>query len=224
MKSKDLHARLIERFGSVIDLRENPSILLDILEEIGVMPQAEGGVKTSASPPFGVSWMDSWVAHWVYNEKLNAAKRQDMELANVLQSLADLKFEERLAEIRRFIRDIARFEGEPPDGGPPEPGTPPAGPARFVAREAPPDGGPPPEPGVPLPPEPPGPVPPEPPGPVPPPQPVPPTGPYPARMGENPWILYWFISIKAPMLLDVIDAHITRRLDDMRVRGDTGRR
>ena len=198
----------------MIDLRENPSILLDILEELGAMPQAEGGVKTSASPPFGVSWMDSWVAHWVYNEKLNTAKRQDIEVANVLQRLADLKFEERLAEIQRFIRDFPRFEGEPPDGGPPEPGTPPAGPARFSAREAPPDGGPPPEPGVPLPPEP-GPTVP----PVPPP-PVPPTGPASAHLGDNPWILYWFISIKAPMLLDVIDAHITRRLNDMRARGD----
>ena len=110
MKPKDVHTRLIERFGSVIDLRENPSILLDILEELGAMPQAEGGVKTSASPPFGVSWMDSWVAHWVYNEKLNTAKRQDIEVANVLQRLADLKFEERLAEIQRFIRDFPRLK------------------------------------------------------------------------------------------------------------------
>jgi hypothetical protein len=38
-------------------------------------------------------------------------------------------------------------------------------------------------------------------------------GPGPEPFRENPWILYWFISIKAPMLLDVIDAHITRRLD-----------
>lgn len=212
MKRKDVHTRLIERFGSVIDLRENPSILLDILEEFGALPREETGVRASTSPPFGVPWMDSWVAHWVYNEKVNAAKKQDMEVANVLERLVDLKFEERLAEVQRFIRDSPRFEGEPPDGGSPEPGTPPAGPARF---EAPPDGGPPPEPGVPLPPEP-GPIPPE-PGPEPP---VPPTGPDPARLGDNPWILYWFISIKAPMLLDVIDAHITRRLNEMRARID----
>ena len=48
--------------------------------------------------------MDSWVAHWVYNEKVNAAKKQDMEVANVLERLVDLKFEERLAEVQRFIR------------------------------------------------------------------------------------------------------------------------
>ena len=143
MKRKDVHTRLIERFGSVIDLRENPSILLDILEEFGALPREETGLRASTSPPFGVPWMDSWVAHWVYNEKVNAAKKQDMEVANVLERLVDLKFEERLAEVQRFIRDSPRFEGEPPDGGSPEPGTPPAGPARF---EAPPDGGPPPEP------------------------------------------------------------------------------
>ena len=127
-----------------------------------------------------------------------------MEVANVLERLVDLKFEERLAEVQRFIRDSPRFEGEPPDGGSPEPGTPPAGPARF---EAPPDGGPPPEPGVPLPPE---------PGPIPP-------SPVPNRLshqrGPDPraWVTTrgscnWSISIKAPTSLDVIDAHITRRL------------
>ncbi len=61
----------------------------------------------------------------------------------------------------------------------------------------PPDGGTP-EPGVPPPPEPPG----------------------PSAIGfaENPWILYWFVSLKAPMLLDVIDLHITRRLESLRQR------
>jgi hypothetical protein len=61
-----------------------------------------------------------------------------------------------------------------PDGGPPEPGTPPAGPSAQ-----------------------------------------------PFELGENPWILYWFLSIKAPMLLDVIDLHLTRRLQELR--GEKGR-
>ena len=76
---------------------------------------------------------------------------------------------------------------EPPDGGPPEPGPPaPAGPAVFE----PPDGGPP-EPGT------------------------PPAGPVTGIVDENPWILYWFVSLKAPLLLDVVDLHLTRRLEEL---------
>lgn len=60
---------------------------------------------------------------------------------------------------------------------------------------APPDGGPP-EPGTP-----------------------PPAGPHTIEeaefLGDNPWILYWFVSLKAPMLLDVIDAHLMRRLGEL---------
>lgn len=77
----------------------------------------------------------------------------------------------------------------PPDGGPPEPGVPPVGPVGPALLE-PPDGGPP-EPGV------------------------PPVGPQASLPGENPWILYWFVSLKAPLLLDVIDAQLERRLEEI---------
>ena len=248
MSMKDLHKRLIEKYGPVVDLRENPGFVFDVYQELDWTSQAAspGSSKGGAVEPFGVSWMDSWVAHWIYNEKLNVAASRDAQVAAVLQGLVDLKFNERLGEIQRYIRNVQRvrdeppdggppepgtppagperffrdelrrearlLRDEPPDGGPPEPGTPPAGPERFFARDAPPDGGPPPEPGVPGP-EPPGPVPPEPGLPPIPPLPGPLPGPDPARLGENPWILYWFISIKASMLLDVIDAHITRRIN-----------
>lgn len=85
-----------------------------------------------------------------------------------------------------------------------EPGSPPVGPSGgrsgsiFSDEPEPPDGGPP-EPGVPDPPA----------GPH-------PGGPDASRFGtvvDNPWILYWFISLKTPMFLDVIDLHITRRLE-----------
>lgn len=255
MNRKDLHQRLIEKYGPVIDLRESPGFLYDVYREMDWTTQsASAGSTGGSAEPFGVSWMDSWVAHWIYNEKLNVAKSRDAQVAAVLQGLVDLKFNERLGEIQRYIRNIQRLRDEPPDGGPPEPGAPPAGPARRffgeearISRDEPPDGGTPepgvppagperflrdeirdefrkvsrlfrdappdggtPEPGVP-------PAGPEPPGPTPPEPGVPPGGPLPgpiaAVLGENPWILYWFISIKAPMLLDVIDAHITRRIN-----------
>ena len=255
MSYRDLHKRIVDRFGPVIDLKENPGVLLDLCEELGVRPQPAGsaGVQAPAAAPFGVSWMDSWVAHWIYQENLNAAGAQDQALAALLQNLVDLKFNERLGEMQRFVRNFPRFGAEPPDGGPPEPGTPPAGPERFaragsILAAEPPDGGPP-EPGTPpagparfgrparlLSEEPPdgGPEPGAPPaGPArfgrptrflaeePPdggtPEPgVPPTGPDSGFMRENPWILYWFLSIKAPALLDVIDAHMTRRLNDLK--------
>jgi hypothetical protein len=67
---------------------------------------------------------------------------------------------------------------------------PPTGPNAAFLAEEPPDGGPP-EPGT------------------------PPTGPEAGFLADNPWILYWFISLRAPMLLDVIDAHLTRRLEEL---------
>jgi len=284
MNRKDLHQRLIDKYGPVIDLRESPGFLYEVYREMELTSQGAGPGSSGggSAEPFGVSWMDSWVAHWIYNEKLNVAKSRDAQVAAVLQGLVDLKFNERLGEIQRYLSNVQRLRDEPPDGGPPEPGAPPAGPERRffheesrIFREEPPDGGPPepgtppagperaflrneirdefrkvsrlfrdeppdggppepgtppagperaflrdappdggtPEPGIPpAGPEPPGPTPPEPGVP-----PVPPAGPLPgpiaAVLGENPWILYWFISIKAPMLLDVIDAHITRRIN-----------
>jgi hypothetical protein len=161
--------------------------------------------------------MDSWVANWIYADNLRGAAARSPELAEALRALVDLRFGERLDELLRFVRvhpDLRSEPGPPeggpsgpkpfdlrsPDGGPPEPGTPPAGPRAFFEPE-PPDGGPP-EPGAPLPP---------------PPQPEPP-GPDDGFLGENPWILYWFVSLKAPALLDVIDAHFNRRLDELAAR------
>ena len=236
MDRKDLQQRLIQKYGPVIDLRESPGFLYDVYQEMDWTTQGGSAGSTGGSAePFGVSWMDSWVAHWIYNEKLNVAKSRDAQAAAVLQGLVDLKFNERLGEIQRYISNVQRLRDEPPDGGPPEPGTPPAGPERFLRneirdefrkvsrlfRDEPPDGGPP-EPGTPPAgperaflrdaPPPPGPTPPEPGVPPPPGGPLP--GPI-AILGENPWILYWFISIKAPMLLDVIDAHVTRRINTL---------
>src|SRR5581483_1869034 len=165
--------------------------------------------QTSARPPFSVPWMDAWVAQWTYHAELKSAEQRTPELALLLRSLADLKFNERLDELRRFVRDHGPV-AEPPDGGPPEPGTPPAGPTSIF--DVPPDAGPP-EPGAP----PAGPtsVFDEPPDGGPPEPGVPPTGPDTGSLHDNPWVLYWFVSLKAPMLLAVIDAHFTRRLRDL---------
>ena len=205
---KDLHERLISKYGGVINLKENPGILQYLYEEVeqAVHVGALGVDKAGRAAPFGVSWMDSWVAHWVYNDNLRKIESKDRELGTILRSLADLKFNERLDEMRRFIRNNPHFIHEAPDGGPPEPGTPPAGPSMF----SPPDAGPP-EPGTP----PAGPAALEPPDGGPPEPGTPPTGPDAGFLQENPWILYWFISIKAPFLLDVIDVHMTRRLNDL---------
>lgn len=234
MKSpKEIHTRLIEKYGAVINLKDNPGLLLDLLAEV---ERSAGNVSHDTSPraPFGVSWMDSWVAHWVYNENLRTTDQKDKEMASALRGLVDLQFNARLNEIKRFILDHPNFTITAPDGGPPEPGTPPAGPASVFS---PPDGGVP-EPGVPpagphtafqpphrrasepgVPPagprvafEPPDGGTPE---PGVPPAPEPPTGPDAGFLNENPWILYWFISIKAPLVLDVIDAHITRRFNEL---------
>jgi hypothetical protein len=203
---RELQGRLTQKFGPVIDLRKRPEVLEEIADEVRAELQTSGISGGTTAPPFGVSWMDSWVAHWVYSEALQAAEARNREVAAVLRSLVDLKFNERLAEMREFVRDYGHV-AESPDAGPPEPGTPPAGPARFTA----PDAGPP-EPGSP------------PAGPArfdapdggtPEPG-VPPTGPAAGFLSENPWILYWFISIKAPLLLDVIDAHMTRRMHELR--------
>jgi hypothetical protein len=44
---------------------------------------------------------------------------------------------------------------------------------------------------------------------------VPPVGPEAGLVGDNPWILYWFVSLKLPMLLDMLDAHLDRRLSEL---------
>lgn len=219
--SNDLYQRVVRKYGPVINLKEQPGLLQELVEEIAraVQPAPVPAPPLPPQPgpaPFGVSWMDSWVAHWVFDENLRAAQGRDKELATALRGLADLKFAERLVDIRRFIRDYGPFAqpGGPPDGGPPEPGTPNPGPSNFE----PPDGGVP-EPGVPPAGphifEPPDAGPPEPGVPPDPPPPEPPAGPDAGILAENPWVLYWFISLKAPQLLDVIDAHLSRRMNDV---------
>lgn len=186
MPSPDLVKRIISKFGPRIDIGEQPEILDDLLKEVAAPPSAEP--DAGRSEPFGVSWMDSWIAHWIFAERARTMEMRGDEVAKMLRALADLKFEERLHEIRDLIEQRRRPNG----GGAPEPGTP-------GQVFAPPDAGTPSEPGVPLPPD-----------------PEPPTGPDGFHIfRENPWILYWFVSIKAPMLLDVVDLHLTRRLEEM---------
>lgn len=90
----------------------------------------------------------------------------------------------------------ASFRWSPP---PPDPDAKRFSTSRFNPVTEPPDGGPP-EPGVPDPPD---------PGPDP--------GPDGGALRDNPWILYWFVSINAPLILNMIDAHITRRLNDLKM-------
>jgi hypothetical protein len=196
--------RLVAKYGTRVDR----GLLEELLRDVSELAHAGVPTGLATHPPFNVPWMDSWVAHWTYQANLRSAENRVPELAALLRGLVDLKFKERLDELQSFVRD--RLRDEPPDGGPPEPGTPPAGPARLL--DEPPDGGPP-EPGTPpvgparLLDEPPDGGPPE-PG-------TPPTGPDSIFLHDNPWVLYWFVSLKAPMLLDIIDAHMTRRLRDL---------
>jgi len=229
--------RIMERCGGVIDLKEHPEVLDDIVDEVTICIGSDHDpvqpVPAAPGPPFDISWMDSWVAHRIFSDKIAEAEARDRELAAVLRGMADLRFNSRLDEIRKVVGGLA----EPPDGGTPEPGPPaPAGPSRFEppdggtpepgppapagpSRFEPPDGGTP-EPGPPPDPAPAGPARFEPPdGGTPEPGVPAPTGPHGDDFGsfaENPWILYWFISLKTPMLLEVIDLHISRRLESMR--------
>src|SRR5439155_8198677 len=101
-----LYNTITAKYGSVIDLKRNPEILQKIFEEIATVapPGASEPHGAGGSPPFGISWMDSWVAHWTVNDKILTAKARDEEFAAVLKGLIDLKFNERLAELKRFIR------------------------------------------------------------------------------------------------------------------------
>ena len=251
----DIRRALTGKYGHKI----NPEIVEELARDLA-QALRDGSQPAPTQPPFDVGWMDSWVAHWTYQSGRKTADQRTAELATVLRAMADLKFNERLGELTRFVRDRVRL-AEPPDGGPPEPGTPPAGPARISAT--PPDAGPPepgappagpaslfgrlgnlfgapdggpPEPGTPpagptsifggrifAEPEPPDGGPPE-PGvpPGPPPAPSPSPGPDGRVLNENPWVLYWFVSLKAPELLSVIDAHFTRRLRDLAVSQQRG--
>lgn len=311
---QNLTTHLMERCGGIVDIKENPEVLDEIVNQVKAHLEAEKGSGSSApsksSAPFGVQWMDSWVAHHVFSERISDLQSKNRAVASLLQGMVDVQFNARLAEIRELLSRTT----EPPDAGPPEPGAPPpAGPAHAhtpaitIAAE-PPDAGPP-EPGAPPPagparahnpkftlasepgsppvgpagahggvstasepgsppvgpagahggvstasepgsppvgpagahggvstasepgsppvgpagghsglfvseePEPPDGGTPEPGVPPEPPAGPDPGGPESTRFADNPWILYWFISLKTPVLLDVIDLHISRRLE-----------
>jgi hypothetical protein len=195
-KFTELFRKISEKHGSVIDLNKNPEILMNIISELRIQDQQDMPVYPLKNvSPFGIPWMDSWAANWILHQQSAATTPSpENEFRSVIKQLTDLKFKERLIEIRKFIIDHNGFTNEPPDGGPPEPGTPPAGPSSFFDNE-PPDGGPP-EPGVPPDPNPPG--------------------PDSGILRDNPWILYWFVSINTPLILDMIDAHFTRRMNEFK--------
>jgi hypothetical protein len=217
--SADNRRRIVGKYASSAAV--DPAVLEQIIDDVVAATEAAPAGKVPS--PFAAPWLDSFLAHWALGENVDvtpASASLSEDAVAAVRNLVDVKFRERLAELQRFIRDLQA--GEPPDGGPPEPGTPPAGPeagfvAAFVADE-PPDGGPP-EPGTP----PAGPeagfvaafVADEPPDGGPPEPGTPPVGPEAGFLADNPWILYWFISLRAPMLLDVIDAHLTRRLEEL---------
>lgn len=205
-----LRDEIHRKHGSALRSEAHPKLLDQIIDEIADalatrLPQSPGRALQRPPSLFNVDWMDSFVAHWVAGEVITVDPRiRDLE--RVLNELVDLRFDQRLGEIRDFIQKqrlnggspepgepprgpSESTNGGPPDGGPPEPGVPPAGPSGPSTFE-PPDAGPP-EPGV------------------------PPTGPDAGFLTENPWILYWFVSLKAPLLLDMVDAHLEQRLGEL---------
>ena len=102
-----LRERIAKQYGSVIDLKRDPDLFDRIVAEIAAS-LGESRVEKAAGEtpaPFGVSWMDSWVAHWVYTGHAQAAGRRGEALGQVMRDLVDLKFDQRLDQIRAFIRD-----------------------------------------------------------------------------------------------------------------------
>jgi hypothetical protein len=192
--------------------RQEPALDPEVVGRIvddGRAALSAGSGRASPADPFAISWMDSYLAHWVLGQQVQPEGDRLEDLAPVIRELMDTRFAERVEAIRQWIDRVAE-----PDGGPPEPGTPPVGPSAVFS---PPDGGTP-EPGVPPVGPSPGPVPPDggPPEPGVPPV-GPPVGPDAILLGENPWILYWFVSLKMPLLVDMLDAHIERRLSELGV-------
>ena len=212
-KLSRLSKTITSKYGDKIDLKKNPEILMDIITELRISEEY-GDIKgpTTNPGPFEVEWMDSWAANWFLNRKIKEPRpAQSDQFSTAIQQLTDLKFRQRIEEIRQFVIDQGGILAEPPDAGPPEPGVPPGGPSpSSIFTNEPPDAGPP-EPGVP-----PAPDPPSPPDGGPPEPGVPPgPGPDGGIMHRNPWILYWFVSLNTPFILDMIDAHFTRRINDL---------
>jgi hypothetical protein len=188
----------------------DPGLVGRIVDDVSAALSTGPG-RSAPAHPFAVSWMDSYLAHWVLGQQVQPEGDRLEDLAPVIRDLMDTRFAERVEAIRQWIDRVAE-----PDGGPPEPGTPPVGPSAVFS---PPDGGTP-EPGVPPVGPDPGPAPPDggPPEPGVPPV-GPPVGPDAILLGENPWILYWFVSLKMPLLVDMLDAHLERRLSELGVGG-----
>jgi hypothetical protein len=189
--------KLSSKHGSELDLAKNPKILADIISELRISDIDEHlGRPAPSSNPFGVAWLDSWAANWFLHHQTRATNSaQEKEFKEMIDQLTDLRFRERIQELRQFVKEYGNVIKQFPGEGASEPGNPPVGPAGiFDEGPEPPDGGTP-EPGTPLPP---------PPGPD-------------GILQENPWILYWFLSINATLILDMIDAQFTRRLNDIKM-------
>src|SRR5687768_4958034 len=122
-----LTTHLMERCGGIVDIKESPEVLDEIVNEVKAHLEAEKGFTASMSShaPFGVPWMDSWVAHHVFAERVSDLQSKNREVASLLQGMVDVQFNARVAEIRDTIR--RGVAASPPDGGTPEPGVPPVG-------------------------------------------------------------------------------------------------
>ena len=229
----EIKTKYRELYGEKLEAGLLDRLVDDVAGEV-VRSIGESSARADQPVPFDVEWMDSYLAHWVVGGSLESDR--STEVAATLQELVDLQFDRRISDIRDFVRGLSASGpgGEPPDAGPPEPGVPPDGPSSTVFEPSdggsapggvppagpaslvfePPDAGPP-EPGVP----PAGPSGGGPDGGPPdggPPEPgVPPGGPDTDILRENPWILYWFVSVRVPILLDMIDAHFERRLGEL---------
>lgn len=243
---KDIYNRITQKHGTVLDLKSNPAILDDILRDLRSIEQDDfSGNQKKAASPFNVPWLDSWAANWLQHQQSQSGQSQK-EVDAVLGQMIDVKFRERLSELKRFIGGITSPTPPPDDLKAPPPPDPEDPDASFYSSPPPPDPGffatspQPPDPNdlrAPPPPDPEDPdasvyASPPPPDPndfraPPPPDPEDPdasvyaspptTGTDAAALRDNPWVLYWFISINAPLILNMIDAHISRRLNDLKM-------
>jgi hypothetical protein len=181
--------RIIDKYASGTTATVDPAVLGQIIDDVVAAVGEASAAKVPS--PFAAPWLDSFLAHWALGENIDVTPPSAVlseDAVVALGELVDVKFGERLAEIQRFIRDRRLQESEP---GTPE------GPRAFLESEPGTPEGPraflESEPGT-------------------------PEGPRAGFLADNPWVLYWFISLRAPMLLDVIDVHLTRRLEELSAR------
>lgn len=190
--ARELMKRMMERFGGIIDLKERPEVLEEIVEEVTARIRGGGGGSGAGAGGGAGATAEALPP----TAAPFGVSWMDSWVAHWVYA-ENLKRAERqnreLATVMQGLVDLKLRERLDEI-------------RRFLGdnwiRAEPPDGGPP-EPGVPPGPEPPA---------------GPPAGPDAGAFAENPWILYWFVSLKLPALLDVIDLHITRRLEGMRRR------